>query len=423
MADKLPDFFTDPEVIQDPRSYFDRLRSESPVSWEPYHDSLMVTGFDEAMAVLNSTDGTFSAAVTVLGPVPPLPFKPEGHDIRAQLEAVRDELPWSAHLNAFDGAKHAEYRALLGALLTYKRLAANEAYLEGLVDRLIDGFIGDGRCNAASDYAHAAATYAISDLMGIPVGDRAELVELLGVPPSQIEGEAVHRVGRDPLVFLKERFDGYLHERQTSPGTDLLSELVHSRLKDGSTPDFDVLSDLARFAFGAGQDTTSRLVAQAIRILGEDRELQARLRAEPDRIANFLEEVLRYDPPVKAVYRLAVVDTRIGAVEVPAGTVVTICLTAGNNDPRHFEQPAKFDIDRANARDHMAFSRGPHFCLGAPLGRLEARVAITRLLARLADIRISEEHHGPPGARRYRYEPTYSFRSLSDLHIEFTPAS
>ena len=102
--------------------------------------------------------------------------------------------------------------------------------------------------------------------------------------------------------------------------------------------------------------------------------------------------------------------------------MVTVCLSAGNNDPRHFEQPARFDIDRANARDHMAFSRGPHFCLGAPLGRLEARVAIERLLARMADIRISEEHHGPPNARRYRYEPTYSFRSLSDLHIEFTPA-
>jgi cytochrome P450 len=422
MADALPDFFTDPEVIQDPRSYFDRLRSRSPVTWEPYHGSLMVTGFDEAMEVLNNTDGVFSAAVTVLGPIPPLPFKPEGRDIRGQLEAVRDELPWSAHLNAFDGKKHADYRGLLGALLTYKRLQANENYLKGLVDRLIDGVIAQGRCDAANDFAHAVATYAISDLLGVPEGDRAALVELLGVPPSQIEGEAVHRVGRDPLIFLKERFDGYLHERQARPGTDLMSELVQSRLKDGSEPDFDVLSDLARFAFGAGQDTTSRLVAQAIRILGEDRPLQQRLRAEPDRIPDFLEEVLRYDPPVKVVYRLAVVDTRIAGVDVPAGTVVTICLSAGNNDPRHFENPARFDIERANSRDHMAFSRGPHFCLGAPLGRLEARVAIERLLARLADIRISEERHGPPEARRFRYEPTYSFRSLSDLHIEFTPA-
>jgi cytochrome P450 len=423
MADMEPDFFTDPAVIQDPRSYVAQMLAAAPVRREPHHGSLMVTGFDEAMEVLNRTDGSFSSVVSVLGPLPGLPFKPEGGDIRAQLAAHRDEMAWSAHLNSFDGQKHAEHRALLGALLTYKRLQANESYLRALADRLIDGFIGQGRCNAASDYAHAAATYAISDLMGIPEGDRAELVDLLGVPPSQVEGEAAHRVGADPLIFLKERFDGYLRARREAPGTDLMSELVHSRFKDGSAPDLDSVSLLARFLFGAGQDTTSRLMAHAIRILGDAPDLQARLRADPDRIPDFLEEALRYEPPVKTVYRLALVDTQIAGVPVPAGTIVTVCLTGGNNDPRHFPEPAKFAIDRANAREHMAFSRGPHFCLGAPLARLESRVAIERLLARLADIRISEEHHGPPHARRYRYEPTYSFRSLSDLHIEFTPAS
>jgi cytochrome P450 len=312
--------------------------------------------------------------------------------------------------------------ALLGALLTYKRLRANEDYLKGLADRVIDGFIGQGRCNAASAYAHAVATYAISDLMGIPEGDRAELVTLLGAPPSQIDGDAVAKIGPDPLIFLKERFDGYLRARQQSPGTDLMSELVHSRFKDGSPPDLDAVSLLARFLFGAGQDTTSRLVAHAIRVLGEDRDLQDHLRREPERIADFLEETLRHDGPVKVTYRLALIRTQVAGVDVPAGTIITVCLTGGNNDPRHFPDPDRFDIDRPNARDHMAFSRGAHFCLGAPLARLESRVAIERLLARLSDIRISTEHHGPPDARRYRYEPTYTFRSLSDLYVEFTPA-
>lgn len=417
-----PDFFTDPQVIQDPRDYFAQMRAKAPVAWERHHNSLMITGFDEAMEVLGRTDGALSSAVSILGPLPPLPFRPEGGDIRAQLEAHRDQLPWSAHLTTFDGRKHTEYRALIGALLTYKRLQANEDYLRGLVDRLIDGFIDQGRCNAASVYAHAAATYAISDLMGIPEGDRAELVALLGAPPSQLEGEAVHKVGADPMIFLAERFDGYLRTRQAQPGADLMSELVQSRLKDGTAPDLAMLSLLARFTFGAGQDTTSRLIAMAIRRLGEDRQLQARLRAEPEHIADFLEETLRYDGPVKVVYRLALVDTQIAGVAVPAGTIITVCLTGGNNDPRHFPEPDKFDIDRANVRDHMAFSRGQHFCLGAPLARLESRVAIERLLARMADIRISEAHHGPPQARRYAYEPTYTFRSLSELHIEFTPA-
>jgi cytochrome P450 len=364
----------------------------------------------------------FSAAVSIVGPIPPLSFEVKGPDIRQQLEAHRHERPWSQHLATMDGPRHAERRAILQALLTYKRLQANEEYLRGLADRIIGVLIDRGRCEAAGEYAHAVATYAISDLMGIPEPDRAELVALLGAPPSQVEGDCVHKVGPDPLLFLKDRFDRYLDERRQVPGTDLLSELVRSKFKDGSSPSIDDLSALARFLFGAGQDTTSRLVAHAIRILADHPGLQARLRREPERIPDFLEETLRYDGPVKATYRLAVQDTRIGKTEVPAGTIVTVCLTGANNDARHFPEPAAFDIDRGNVRDHMAFSRGAHFCLGAPLARLEAKVAIERLLARLTDIRVSEEHHGPPGARRYRYEPTYSFRSLAELHITFKPA-
>ena len=417
-----PDFFTNPQVLDNPRSYFAAIRAESPVHWEPHQGTLMVTGFDEAMEVLNRNDGVFSSAVAVVGPIPPLPFTPAGSDIRDQLARHREELPWAAHLATFDGQHHAEHRALLGALLTYKRLRANEDYLKGLADRVIDGFAAQGRCDAACDYAHAVATYAISDLMGIPEADRADLVAMLGAPPSQVGGDAAHRVGADPLIFLKSLFDGYLRERRETPGADLMSELVHSRLKDGSAPDLDAVSNLARFLFGAGQDTTSRLVTHAIRVLGDHPDLQARLRRDPDRIADFLEEVLRYDGPVKVTYRLALTDSQVAGIDVPAGTIVTVCLTGANNDPRHFPSPDELDIDRPNARDHMAFSRGAHFCLGAPLARLESRVAIERLLTRLADIRISEPHHGPAAARRYRYEPTYTFRSLSELHIEFTPA-
>jgi len=415
-----PDFFSDRTIIDDPKSYFDRVRSRCPVMRETYHGSLMVTSFDAVMEVLASKDDTFSSVVSTIGPIPPLPFTPEGDDISEQLDAHRDEIPWSAHLVCFDGKKHADHRAFVTRLLTYTRLKQNEEYLTRLTDELIDGFIGKGQCNVVTDYAHATSTYAISDLMGIPYEDRAELLELIGAPPSQVTGDAQHKLGPDPLIFLKERFDGYIRERLNSSGTDLMSELVASRFKDGSAPAPEMLSLLARFLFGAGQDTTSRLIAMAVLTFGDDGELQARLRADPSRISDFLEEVLRYDGPVKVVYRLAQKKTTIGGIEVPAGTVITLCLTAANNDSSHFENPTHFDIDRPRIRDNLAFSRGPHACPGAPLARLEARVAIERLLARTADIRISDAHHGPTGARHYRFEPTYSFRSLSDLHIVFS---
>ena len=418
MADEM-DFFTDPRVLEAPKTYFDRMRARCPVAREEYHGSVMVTGYDAAMDVLTRKGDTFSSVVSTLGPLPPLPFQPEGDDIREQLDAHRDELPWSAHLVCFDGQKHGAHRALITGLLTYKRLKQNEGYLQDLADRLIDGFAQRGHCDAVAEYAHATTTYAISDLMGIPEEDRAALLELIGAPPSQMEGDAAHKIGADPLIFLKERFDGYIRSRVGKEGSDLLSELANSRFKDGSAVDEDMASTLARFTYGAGQDTTSRLIAMAIRYLGEDQSLQQRLRAEPQRIADFLEEVLRSEGPVKMVYRLAQTSTEVGDVPIPAGTVLSVSLSGANADPAHFANPAQFDIDRPGVRDHLAFSRGSHGCPGAPLARIEARVAIERMLARFSDIRISQEHHGPSDDRTYRYEPTYSFRSLADLHIEF----
>jgi len=417
-----PDFYSDPKVIDHPREYFAQMRSAAPVQREAYHGSLVVSGYDEVVEVLTSRDGTFSSAVSVLGPLPPLPFTPQGDDIGEQLDAHRGEMPWTAHLVCFDGEDHTRHRALLTSLLTFKRLKANEEYLRGLVNRLFDAFAKDGGCEVVTQFAHATSTYAISDIMGIPMADRAELLEMLGAPPSQIDGDAVHKVGPDPLIFLKEPFDNYILSRQAEPQDDLMSDLANSRFKDGSAPPCERLAEMARFLFGAGQDTTSRLIAMAIRVLGDRPDIQARLRAEPEKIGDFIEETLRIDPPVKVVYRLARKSTEIAGVETPAGTVINVSLTGASNDPRHFPHPDDFDMDREGLRDHMAFSRGGHACMGAPLARLEARVAIEELLKRTRDIRISEAHHGPPDARRYEFEPTYSFRNIARLNIEFDVA-
>lgn len=416
------DFYSDPAMIADSRPYFEAMRARGPIVREPFHNSLIVTGYDEALKILVNKDGVYSNAMSILGPLPGLPFKPEGPDITAQLDAVRNSLPWADHLVCFDGKKHAEHRMLLGSLLTFKRLKQNEEYLHDLSEMLIDRFIASGKCNIVSDFAHATTVYAISDLMGIPMEDRATLLEQIGAPPSQLSGDAPLKVGPDPLVAMKPLFDAYLRERQENPRGDLMSELVQAKFKDGSSPPFDTLSNLARFLFGAGQDTTSRLIAMGVLIMAERPDLQERLRAEPARLPDFIEEVLRYDGPVKVAYRLATRDTSVGDVEIPAGTILTVAYSAASNDPEKFANPDQFDIDRPGLRDHMGFSKGPHGCLGAPLGRMESRIALEHLLARVRNIRISEQHHGPAGARRYNFEPTYTFRSLADLHVEFDPA-
>ncbi|MEO6716912.1 MAG: cytochrome P450 [Novosphingobium sp.] len=417
-----PDFYSDPDVIADPRSYFEAMRAQAPIVKEPFHGTVMVTGYDAALEVLVDKQGVFSNACSVVGPIPGLPFMPEGPDIKGQLGVYSAQMPWADHLVCFDGKKHAEHRMLLGSLLTYKRLKQNEAYLHELSEMLIDRFVARCVCDIVPEFGHATTVYAISDLMGIPMADRALLLEQIGAPPSQVAGDAPLKVGSDPLAAMKPLFDTYLRERQEKPCGDLMSDLVQAKFKDGTGPDFDTLSHLACFLFGAGQDTTSRLIAMAVLVLAEQPDLQERLRAEPRRIPDFIEEVLRYDGPVKVAYRLATVDTKVGDVDIPAGTILTICYSAASNDQAKFAEPDSIDIDRAGLRDHMGFGKGAHGCLGAPLGRMESRIAIEHLLGRVRNIRISEQHHGPAGARRYNFEPTYSFRSLSDLHIEFDPA-
>ena len=417
----MKDFFSDPDIAQDLPGYLADLRGKCPVFREPHHNVFMVTGYDEALQVFQQQGEIFSSAVAVNGPLPPLPFTPEGN-VAAQLAAHRHEMPWTDHLATFDGEEHAAHRAILAALLTHSRLKANEAYVEGLVTSLVDGLIDRGACEITSDFAHALSTLVIADLLGVPMEDRPMLLQAMGPDPTQLGGDEGFKIGPDPLVHLHGRFRAYLEERKASPRGDFLSSLAASRYKDGRKPPLEVLTRLACFMFGAGQDTSARLVAFCFRTLGERPDVQAKLRGEPHRIPEFIEEVLRTEPPVKTMSRLALKDAEVGGVAIPAGAIVSVCSGGVNRDPRHFADPDRFDYDRPGVRDHIAFSRGSHACIGAPLARMEVRVALERFLARTADIRISEAKHGPPGARAYTYEPTYMLHGLQALHVEWDKA-
>jgi cytochrome P450 len=199
----------------------------------------------------------------------------------------------------------------------------------------------------------------------------------------------------------------------------VLTDLALATYPDGSTPDVLSVVRTATFLFAAGQETTARLLAAAVKHLAEHPELQDELRADRDKIPNFLEEVLRVESPVKTDFRLTKRTTEVGGVAVAAGTPLMLLNGAANRDPRRFECPHDFRIDRPNAAAHVAFGRGAHSCPGGPLARSEGRVSLERLLERTRDIRLSEEHHGPAGARRFDYEPTWILRGLTSLHIEF----
>jgi cytochrome P450 len=419
------DYFADAAIAQDPYDYYEYLRSHGPVHQEPHHGVVAVTGYAEVMAAFKDTD-SFSAVNAIGGPFPPLPFEPEGDDITEQIEAHRHLFPIFEHMVVMDPPAHERARSLLSKLLTPRRLKENEDFMWQLVDTQLDEFIANGRCEFLSQYARPFATLAITDLLGVPAEDRAEFRRALGADKPQgnrvgaLDGAAV---GLNPLQYLDDKFSGYISERRREPRGDVLGLMAAATYPDGSIPELLEVVRPATFLFAAGQETVTKLLSAAVQTLGDRPDLQDRLRENRELIPVFIEEALRIQSPTKVDFRLARKTTTLAGVHIPAGTVLMLCLGAANRDPRKFDDPHEFQLDRKNVREHIAFGRGIHTCAGAPLARVEGRITVHRLLERMRDISISESAHGSVGRRRYFYEPTFLLRGLTELHIEFTTAS
>jgi cytochrome P450 len=414
------DFFRSGAVLRDPYSYFDQLRSRCPVQLEPHEGVVMVTGYDEALAVYHDAE-TFSSANSVTGPFPGFATALEGDDVTEQIEAQRDALPFSDQLPTFDPPKHTAHRGLTMRLLTPARLRENEAAMWTLVDQQIDELAGKGSCELIGDLASPYAMLVIAELLGVPREDQPDFRQRLARTSGLGMGE--NTMAHTPLEFLYERFTAYVEDRRREPRDDVMTRLAQATFPDGSVPDVIDVVRIAANLFAAGQETSVRMLGAAFQLIAERPELQAGLRADHERIPNFIEEVLRLESPVKGDFRVARIATEVGGVDIPAGCTVMVLNGAANRDPRHFEHPADFEPERANAREHLAFGHGIHFCPGAPLARAEGRIAVQRMLERTTDIRIAEDVHGPPGARRYRYLPTYILRGLQELHLELGAAS
>ena len=411
------DYFTDESLVPDPYPYFDHLRSKCPVTQATPFEVLAVTGYNEALSVYKNP--AFSSCNSVAGPFSGMPFGPgESDDVTDLIEKHRAAVPMAEHITSQDPPLHTRTRGLLSRLITPKRLKENEEFMWRLADSQLDTFIDRGRCEFLVDYAKPFSLLVIADLLGVPAEDHEEFKAVFA-------GETVGELGKEaptshnPLEWLNEKSHGYIADRRREPREDVLTELAQAKHEDGSTPDIDDVMNLSTFLFAAGTETTTKLVSSAVRFIADNPGFESMLREDRSKIPAFLEETLRMESPVKSHFRMARTSTTIGDVDVPAGTTVMLLPGACNRDERKFADPNEFRADRQNVREQIAFIRGAHSCPGAPLARAEGRISLERILDRMKDITISEEHHGPPGARRFDYEPTFIMRGLSELHITF----
>jgi cytochrome P450 family 150 subfamily A5 len=421
--------YTDPSLAPDPYRHLDHLAAHCPVYREPHHGVVMVTGHEEAITVLKSPD-LFSSATLIAGPDPwaLLPERPDGDDITEFVNAHRAYLPQNDQIVTADPPAHTAQRALLMGLITPKRLKENEEFIWRLTDRQLDYILPRGTAELMADYAQPYTLLIIADLLGVPEEDhemllaRRGMAQIPGTRPGVVSERkpAPATSGHNTLEIFYDYFSEKIAQRREQPLNDVLTGMAQALFPDGSVPEPIEVARIASNLFAAGQETTVRLIATALRRIAEEPETQAELRANRDLVPRFVEEVLRTEGPILGEYRLAVKTTELGGVPIPAGTQVFLSNGAANRDPRQFECPAEFRATRENVRRHIAFGHGVHTCPGAPLARSETRITIERLLDRTTGIRINEEAHGPAGSRRYNYLPTHMFHGIATLHLDFT---
>lgn len=419
------DYFTDYEILKDPYQYFEAVRAHGPIYQPPGKDYLIVTGFEESLEILNN-NRDFSASIGLAGAAAPLPFEPHGQDITDQLEANRSKILGGDLLVNLDDVAHTNLRSLVNRLFTPSRLKANEEFIATCSDEFVRKAVADGGVELIKNISTPFVTLVIADLLGVPVEDRQHFMKLIEAapPPGSLDSSENDYSGENhPMVAMAGYFVRYITERMQAPRDDILTELANAEYPDGTKPKMEDLAALSTFMFGAGQDTSAKLLGNSMRYIVDVPGLQDKLRADPSLIPAMLEEVLRLEGSTKQTARLARRDTRVGDRDVPAGTKLLIALSAANRDARRWPEPEAFEVNRPKIREHIGFGRGKHVCAGAPLARVEVRVILEQFLKYTDNIDLDESKHGPRAQRQLDFEPSFIIRGLSELHLKLTPSA
>lgn len=300
---------------------------------------------------------------------------------------------------AVDAPDHTRYRRLVSREFTARAVARHEERIESLAHRLLDELERTQKADLVTSYASMLPVAVISDLLGVPENRRLDVLAwgndaALTLDPglSWREYRRAEAAMRELHAFL----DGHIQDLRSNPGDDLMSQLVAVTDEDRLTN--TELHAIALLTLGAGFETTVNLIGTGVVLLTQNPDQLDILRDRPDLWPNAVEEILRLEPPVQMTLRVAYGDTELGSRPIPKGTAVTAMLAGANRDPDVFPDPTRFDVARPNAKEHLAFSAGEHYCVGSGLARLEGIVALRTLFERFPDLQVS----GPPKLRHTR---------------------
>ena len=310
-----------------------------------------------------------------------------------------------------DPPVHPFHRAFIERSFTPARVKAMEAYLEGTADEMIDAFIGRSEVDFKNEFAIKVPLTVIADQLGMPREDLPTLhywsdkiLEHLDPAITDEQEIALTKIICELHRYAATKVEEYRKE----PRECLLSDFANASV-DGRHLTMSEIAAMVSQVLSGGNDSTANALANGMLRLIEQPSLQDELRAHPELMPNFVEEVLRIDAPVQGLFRRAKEDLVIGGQHIPMDSLVVLKWGAANRDPQQFAGADAIDLQRDNARRHLTFGFGPHTCVGANLTRGEMRVAFTKLLQRMHNIRLSR---GSAGARREPHFFSYGFREL-----------
>ena len=381
------------DVLADPTPLYRYLRSEAPV-WEiPGAATFVVTRADlvnEAVVRIDDFSSNLNSLIFRAADGLPRSFD-------------MTEMGDAAHVLATaDPPMHTRHRKLLQPHLAPGCVAGLEGEVTTMVDHLLDDLLATGGGDLVARLADPLPIRVITRVVGLPTEDSSRLVKLVLDVDQILAGiadeDGMARAAASAMeqaTYLAEHLQRVIDTPTSVLDDTLLFAICESVTRDELT--FEEGVGILVQMLGAGTETTTSLIATAVLMLAHDHRLQDQLRANLSAVPTFIEEVLRLDGPFRFHYRTTLHDTELGGVAIPARARVLLMWAAANLDESAYPDPESLDLERTIAKSHLAFGRGIHFCIGAPLARLETRIAITRLLKSTTDIRLDPElpprHH------------------------------
>jgi cytochrome P450 len=393
----------------DPFPLFAEVRRRGPVhhvTLADGHDAWLIVDFDAARAALNDQR-----------------LSKDMHAALAASDAVVAEgLPGPAfarHMLVVDPPNHTRLRRLVAAAFSVRRIEGLRPRIEEMVDELLDAMAAKGPdavVDLVASFAFPLPFTVICELLGVPEPDRARFGAAMTVLLSPTATDEEYQRAKQASDVVVAMLEALVEAKQHEPDDALVSGLITARDGNEQLNQQELLSTIFQLIV-AGHDTTASLIGNSVVALLRDPQQLARLREDPSKIANAVEEFIRYDAPVpQSTFRYAVEPIEIGGVTIPAGAQVIINLASANRDEDRYVEPENLDIDRQDVR-HLGFGHGIHFCLGAPLARMEGQIALGSLIQRFPELSLAV----PSDELRWGHGDGLVLRGLSALPVILGP--